>query len=434
LPINKSSSCTNPINLNLNLNEIDLLYAECRMPSVPLAGIFDLLPCLPINCFRRLTTSAFIYYDRVRKGNIDSSRAIYHSPYISCRIGSYRRRIHGYFCKLSIDTSYRLEILNRPREARQNMSRPRPKARAQQPKKIDDDEDDDLFAHRRRLMRKINSQTAIAPSPPSPPPEPVRALEPEVEGSAEKKRKRLQDLGPDWVRSGVTLAAEADEEQVVPARGTTPEDETRPNKDGRKAKSSDNIDKSVRVLPMGDAYTVTKQAVRNLSRRPSQSPTRSNSLLPLPTGDNPISATIPTKNKSDDEFSDEEDNTPLFDPSLLAEVKARYMTAQALSGPDVRFGVDSTFDQNCQITVECRLDPNKIRYTSDLEIAEWGKKRSFDAPRVSHSPLLHYLAQNVSKLMHSGWRTTERTLERNIRGLRPETRYFQPIHEHRHDS
>ena len=70
-----------------------------------------------------------------------------------------------------------------------------------------DDDDDDLFAYRRRLMRKLASQTNTDPSPP--PSVPAQGSGSEQEESSSRKRKRSKKKGEaDWVRSGVKLASD----------------------------------------------------------------------------------------------------------------------------------------------------------------------------------------------------------------------------------
>jgi hypothetical protein len=88
---------------------------------------------------------------------------------------------------------------------------------------LDDEEDDDLFAHRRRLMRRVISRDVITPSSP---PKVNLSLSPKEGESAEKKRKRNQEGEQDWVKSGVALLPEAEDEDTF--AGATAFDASRP--------------------------------------------------------------------------------------------------------------------------------------------------------------------------------------------------------------
>lgn len=130
-----------------------------------------------------------------------------------------------------------------------------------------------------------------------------------------------------------------------------------------------------------------------LRRRPSES-VQSSPLSALPgspipdvggaSPSTPEETLIPPKaRRNDSEDEDDEDACAALDSSILAQIQARYMTAQALNEPDkLPFQSDETAEVPCQIVVECRLDFIQEGKMAVRDLEEWKKKRVFEAPRV----------------------------------------------------
>jgi len=76
---------------------------------------------------------------------------------------------------------------------------------------LDDEEDDDFFAHRRRLMRRVISRDVITP----PPPAVTKAGSDSDEGGSAKKRKRSGKGDDNWVKSGISLVPEMEDEETI---------------------------------------------------------------------------------------------------------------------------------------------------------------------------------------------------------------------------
>jgi hypothetical protein len=80
---------------------------------------------------------------------------------------------------------------------------------------VDEEEDDDFFAHRRRLMRRVASRDVITP-----PPTTAANTDPgSDEGGSAKKRKRSGKGDDDWVKSGVSLLPEVEDEESISGDG-----------------------------------------------------------------------------------------------------------------------------------------------------------------------------------------------------------------------
>lgn len=75
---------------------------------------------------------------------------------------------------------------------------------------VDEEEDDDFFAHRRRLMRRVTSRDVITP----PPPTTMNPGQGSDEGGSAKKRKRSGKGDDDWVKSGISLLPEVEDEET----------------------------------------------------------------------------------------------------------------------------------------------------------------------------------------------------------------------------
>jgi len=145
---------------------------------------------------------------------------------------------------------------------------------------------------------------------------------------------------------------------------------------------------------------------RSESLQPSPLPARESSPLSDIDGASPLTpeeTTIPPKDRQDDsEDEDDEDPGAALDPSILAQIQARYLTAQALSESDkLPFQTNETAEVPCHIVVECRLDPIQEKNMTVQELKEWGKKRVFEAPRVRACQTYH--PTNAIPKTHGLW-------------------------------
>jgi hypothetical protein len=133
-------------------------------------------------------------------------------------------------------------------------------------------------------------------------------------------------------------------------------------------------------------------------RRPSESvqssPLSDPQGSPIPTvggasPSTPQETLIPTTaGRKDSEDSEDEDAGAALDPSILAQIQARHMTAQALN-ESLPFQSDGMAEVPCQIVVECRLDSIQEGEMAVQELKEWKKKRVFEAPRVRACQTYH---------------------------------------------
>jgi len=103
----------------------------------------------------------------------------------------------------------------------------------------------------------------------------------------------------------------------------------------------------------------------------------------------PEETQIPLKARQSDS-EDDDDASADLDPKILAEIQARYMTAQALGESDkLPFLPNDTVEAPCHIVVECRLDSIQEGKMTMRESKEWRKKRVFEAPRVRTCRISH---------------------------------------------